>query len=289
MNARLMDKLLNAQRNEISEHLVYAGLARSMKDPGNRKVLAHISRDERRHYGALKRFTGVDVPPRRLLVFAYTWISRILGMTFGVKLMELGESLAQGNYRDIGRAVPALRKVARDEDKHEKWLLGMLDEEYLQYVSSIVLGINDALVELTGAMAGLTFALQNGKLVALAGIITGVAAALSMAASEYLSKRHEGGDQSPVKASVYTGIAYMLTVAFLVFPYLVHANPFGALVWMMVNAIVVILAFTAYIAVAKEQPFKSRFLEMAGLSMGVAVLSFGIGLLARHLLGVDVG
>jgi VIT1/CCC1 family predicted Fe2+/Mn2+ transporter len=289
MNAKLMSRLLEAQRNEVTEHLVYARLARRTKDVRNRKVLLRISRDEWRHYGVLRRYTGVDVPPRRILLFFYYWLSRLLGTTFGVKLMELGESVAQDNYKGISRALPALKKVARDEDIHEKLLLAALDEEYLQYVSSIVLGINDALVELSGAMAGLAFALRNNKLVALAGIITGVAAALSMAASEYLSKRHEGGDQSPLKASVYTGIAYMLTVAFLVFPYLVLANPFLSLSWMLLNALLVILAFTFYISVAKEQPFKSRFLEMAGLAMGVAVLSFGIGLLARHWLGVDVG
>jgi VIT1/CCC1 family predicted Fe2+/Mn2+ transporter len=74
-----------------------------------------------------------------------------------------------------------------------------------------------------------------------------------------------------------------------VFPYHVTANPFIALAWMLCNVILVILAFTFYISVAKEAPFKSRFLEMAGLSLGVSVLSFGIGLLAKHLLGVDVG
>ena len=35
----------------------------------------------------------------------------------------------------------------------------MINDERLQYISSMVLGINDALVELTGAPAGFTFAL----------------------------------------------------------------------------------------------------------------------------------
>ena len=289
MDAKLRSALLDAQRNEITEHLVYAELARATKDPANRRVLERISADEKKHYGILKRYTLVDAKPKFLMKWIYILISRILGTTFGVKLMEAGDSLAQRNYRTIAKSLPALNRVAKDEDRHEKMLLQALDEEYLQYVSSIVLGINDALVELSGAMAGLTFALQNGKLVALAGIITGVAAALSMGASEYISKRHEGGDQSPVKASVYTGIAYMLTVAFLVFPYLVLSNPFAALAWMLGNVLLVILGFTFYISVAQEAPFKSRFLEMAGLSLSVSVLSFGIGLLAKHLLGVDVG
>ncbi|MDI6704563.1 MAG: VIT1/CCC1 transporter family protein [bacterium] len=82
----------------------------------------------------------------------------------------------------------------------------------------MVLGLNDALVELTGALAGFTFALQNTRVVAMAGLITGVAASLSMTTSEYLSTKSEGGAKSPFKASVYTGSAYVLTVMFLIFP-----------------------------------------------------------------------
>ena len=79
------------------------------------------------------------------------------------------------------------KKIAQDEDRHESQLLGMLDEERLQYVGSMVLGLSDALVELTGTLAGLTFALQNNRLVALSGLITGISATLSMTSSEYLS------------------------------------------------------------------------------------------------------
>ena len=48
-----------------------------------------------------------------------------------------------------------------DERRHEEELYGMLDEERLHYVGAMVLGLNDALVELTGAIAGVTFALAQ--------------------------------------------------------------------------------------------------------------------------------
>lgn len=88
----------------------------------------------------------------------------------------------------------------------------------------MVLGLNDALVELTGVLAGLTLALQNTRLVAMTGFITGIAASLSMSASEYLSAKSEEGPQDPLKASIYTGSAYVLTVLFLIFPYLLFTN-----------------------------------------------------------------
>ena len=46
----------------------------------------------------------------------------------------------------------------------------MLDEERLRYIGSVVLGLNDALIELTGALAGLTLALQNTQLNLLLGL-----------------------------------------------------------------------------------------------------------------------
>ena len=114
--------------------------------------------------------------PGSLKVFFYFIVSKLLGLTFGLKLMERGEEGAQINYSAITEHVPEAQRILEDEKKHEDELLSLIDEERLNYVGSIVLGLNDALVELTGTLAGLTFALQNTKLIALAGLITGIAA-----------------------------------------------------------------------------------------------------------------
>ena len=53
-------------------------------------------------------------------------------------------------------------------------------------------------------------------------------------------------------------------------------------------AIAIIAAFNYYIAVARSEPFKTRFLEMAGLSLSVAGFSFLVGFVMRTLFGVDV-
>jgi VIT1/CCC1 family predicted Fe2+/Mn2+ transporter len=47
-----------------------------------------------------------------------------------------------------------------DENQHESALLQLLDEEQLRYTGSMVLDLNDAQVELTGALAGLTLSLK---------------------------------------------------------------------------------------------------------------------------------
>jgi VIT1/CCC1 family predicted Fe2+/Mn2+ transporter len=164
----------------------------------------------------------------------------------------------------------------------------MIDEERLKYIGSVVLGLNDALVELTGTLAGLTFALQNARLVAVAGLITGIAAALSMAASEYLSTKTEGGEKNPLRASIYTGITYIFAVSVLIFPFLIFKNPYFSLGWALTGAIILILLFTFYFSVVREVSFKRRFGEMLAICLGVATLSFLIGLLVRQFLGINI-
>jgi VIT1/CCC1 family predicted Fe2+/Mn2+ transporter len=174
-----------------------------------------------------------------------------------------------------------------DEEKHEHELLNIIKEDRLNYIGSIVLGLNDALVELTGTLAGLSFALRNTSLIAVSGLITGVAASFSMAASEYLSKRSEG-DPEALKSSVYTGLTYIITVALLILPYLLVGNYMIALLLTLGIAILIILVFNFYISVAKDLSFRKRFLEMLGISMGVSLLSLLVGFLVRVVFGVQV-
>jgi len=212
----------------------------------------------------------------------------LFGITFGLKLMEKGEENAQEHYAEISRSIPEAVDIIRDEGEHEKQLIGLISEERLLYASSMVLGLNDALVELTGALAGFSFAFQNTRLVAVTGLITGVAASLSMATSEYLSTRMEDDLRKPLKAAVYTGIAYLLTVFLLLAPFLTFEEPFLALGLTVVAAVLVIMVFNYYIAVAKDLSFKVRFTEMAAISLGVTALTFVIGFLVKAYIGIDV-
>lgn len=263
-------------------------LSQSIGDAHNKEVLEHISGDELEHYDFWKGYTQEDVKPDRLKIWIYFLISRIFGITFGIKLMERGEEEAQATYEELSKFVPAAKSMVIDEHEHERQLIDLIDEERLRYIGAIVRGLNDALVELTGALSGLTLVLQNTRLIGTAGLITGIAASLSMAGSEYLAIKSEEGSQSPLKASLYTGSAYLLTVVFLIFPYLLFTNYYFCLGLMIFNAIVVIFIFTFYISVARDISFRGQFLEMALISLGIAALTFGIGFLIRTFLGVEI-
>jgi len=288
VSKEIREKLLLYQKNEITEHHIYRMLAEAVKSPENRQVLEKIAHDELEHYQSWRTYTQQDVKPDQLSIWKYYWISRIFGFTFGVKLMERGEEGAQDSYEQLRGTIPEADAIIRDENEHEAALLGLLDEERLRYMGSIVLGLNDALVELTGALAGLTLALQNTRLIALTGLITGIAAALSMAASEYLSTKSEETAKHPVRASAYTGVAYVGTVFILILPYLILKNFYLCLGCTLAAAVLIIGFFNYYISVAQDEPFQGRFLEMSGLSLGVAALSFFIGFVIRSFLGVDI-
>jgi len=275
------------QKNEITEYHIYKKIVRRVKG-NNRKILNDIAEDELRHYHFWKEYSGKEVQPSKWKIFKFYWITRLLGLTFGIKLMENGEAGAQKKYEEALHYIPEAKSIVEDEDAHEEELIGMIQEKQLDYVGSIVLGLNDALVELTGALAGLTLAFQNTRLIAIAGLITGIAASFSMGASEYLSNKSEGNNERALPSSLYTGIAYIITVFLLIMPYLLLDNYFVCLALTLVVAVLIILFFNYYISVAKDLNFKKRFLEMAILSLGVAALTFGISYFVRMFFGVEV-
>lgn len=285
MSSHTENLLLQAQKNEITEYCVYKNLAKIARHEHNKRILHQISVEELSHYNFFKSLTNREINPSKFKIFYYSLIARIFGLTFGLRLMEKSEENAQINYADFQNISPEIEKIMRDEKSHEDKLIEMIDSKSLQYTSSIILGLNDALVELTGALAGLTLALNNAKLIAITGLITGIAASLSMAGSSYLASREEG-NKNALKSAIYTGMAYIVTVFVLIFPFLVMKPPLVSLGITLCAVILIIFVFNFYIATAKNLSFKKRFLEMAGISLSVAIFNFFIGLAVQKFVGV---
>ena len=287
ISAEALAVIKKMQQNELTESYIYEAIAKFAKGDENKATLLRLAKEERAHYEIWRGYTGEEMKPQKFKVIKFTVLARILGFTFAVKLMERGEEAAQSEYALLAEEVPESVTIKEQEEEHEKALLEILDEESLQYVGSMVLGLSDALVELAGSLAGFTFAMQDTKMVALSGLIVGISATFSMASSEFLSAKSEGRNDA-LKSCTYTGGAYLVTVALLILPYLVFTNIIPALISMLAIIVLIIAGFTYYTSVAKDEPFKSRFLEMTLISLGVAVLSFGVGLLAKKVLGVDI-
>jgi VIT1/CCC1 family predicted Fe2+/Mn2+ transporter len=276
---------------ERTEMEVYRRLANREKKAENKNLLQKISIQENNHYNLLKEKTGEDVDYSKFRVYFHVITSIFLGLTFSLKLMEKTEQNAAQEYRDLG-----YDDIAEEEDEHEKELLSLLEEDALNYLSSIILGLSDALVELTGALAGLTLAFQELRVVALAGLVTGISASFSMAASEFLATKEENSNRSPIKAALFTGSAYIITVFLLVIPYLLLTDNseiiFGlephiqALIITFIIGLLIIALFNFYVSVAQDKSFNRRFIEMVIILLIVTMISFLIGLILRESFGL---
>lgn len=291
LSKAVYQRIRKAEQDEINGSAIYAFMAKRQekKHPENACLLKQMSTDEHKHYEVWAGLTGKAARPH---IFFLKLTTVVMGFTFVLKKMEKGESFGQKEYDSLTKEQPQAASMLLDEKRHEGEIEGMLDEERLHYVGSMVLGLNDALVELTGAITGVTFSLADCRTIALTGIVTGIAATLSMMASNYLAESAEG-HKDAFKSSLYTGAAYLVTVALLVLPYLCFINAAAnAYLWAFAIMIAIVISeiafFNYYISVAQEKPFWKHFLLMASISIGVAAISYGIGIGAKYLLGINV-
>lgn len=283
-----IEKIKLFQRDEITEYEIYMKLAHLHKGK-ERETLLKLAREEKEHYEFFRSYSGSEVRPSRYMVWKSYLLTRIFGLTFGLKSMESWEGKVQRQYEDLRMFIPEIGKVIIDEKRHEMEIKEIAREESLIYISSIVLGLNDALIELTGALAGYTFALGSTREIALVGLITGIAASMSMASSEYLSSKANIHSRKNHRLSaVFTGLAYIATVIILVLPYLFDINKYMALGISFFLAVCIIFIFNYYSSVVNRDSFRERFLEMFTLSLGIAAISFGIGIILKNTIGVDI-
>ena len=283
------DIFLIHQQQELNSSVLYEKISKNTKGEKERTTLQTIADDERRHAETFEKYSGRRLKPNLLWVRLTLFARLLFGYTFLIKLLERGEEKGIVFYRSEIDRIPELKQILADEEKHENELMALLDEERLHYMGDIIMGMNDALVELTGSLAGYTLAMQNGKVIAMAGLITGISATLSMAGSGYLSAREENG-KNAVKSTVTIGLSYLITVVLLILPYLLF--PAGAYIWALVVtlliAMLIIAGFNYYLSVAKERPFRRGFWTMAGISLGVAAISFLVGYVVKNVLGISM-
>lgn len=288
LDPQIEKKLVKAQKAEITEYLIYDKLSQSIKGEDNVTLIKDIAKDELKHHNLCNNYTCRDVEPNRFKVWMYYLISRLFGITFGLKLMENSEEKAHRVYEELAAYVPVVEDFAIDEARHKRELIDLIDDERLNYTGDIVRGLNAALVEITGALAGLTLAFQNRNLIVTTGLILGVTMSLSLTSTEYLATKSSHGIKSPFKSALYAGIVNIFAIVLLLLPYIFVPNIFVSLGLTLLIAVVMVLLFSFYISVVKDISTPKTFLEMAAISLGIAALAFGIGFLAKEFLHIHV-
>ena len=284
-----MKKALKQQQNEINDYALYSLLARREKELHNKSVYESIAQEEKQHYEFWKKITKKELQPSHFFLAWYILLTTLFGTSFSLKLAEKREGDAENFYKSLFDIYPEAREIYSQEMKHERELIDILHDKKLLYAGAIVLGMNDALVELTGTLSGIALAFDKSMVVGVTGAIMGIAASMSMAGSSYLeAKENPDEELSPLVYAAYTGVSYIATTFFLVLPFFVFSSINVSLISMFVAAFIAILLYNFYISVAKDQSFLHRTVQMLFITFGVALISFTIGYGVHHYLGIQI-
>lgn len=281
-------------QDEYADRSVYLALSRREKNPEFKKALENIANGEQSHFEFWKTYApNVEVSAKRLRMYVIVFIRIILGLTFTLKLMERHEGKLHTRYRMIAESIPAEDKsrfqaMMDSEEGQEGLLIGKIQENRVKYMSFIVLGLADAVVEISGIHAGSLGIYGRTTLAGLAGIIAGMAASIAMGTAAYAQAK-QGFQGSAKWSAIYTGVSYMITAIFLALPYFLTENMAGALVTSLVVGVILVATMTFYDTVISQRPFKRQFGEISGIILAASVALFFIGTVVGQYLGVRIG
>jgi len=287
---------LEQARIELTEHIVYAALARREKHVENKKALERLSAQEKSHYEFWKTLLPQDADPKPhpFTVFITPLLRTVFGATFTTKLLERHEANAIITYQKILENIPATHKerfkqVIEDEKNHELALIAEIKEKRVAYLGFIVLGLADAIVEITGVHAGFLGVTGTTLIAGVAGIIVGFAAAISMGSASYLQAKQDS-EKSAALSAVATGASYLFSVILLALPYFLIRSMIPAFILSTTIGIVLIAIFTFYgTVVFDNRKFFREFVEAVGLMLGTAVATFGWGYVVGQIFHVNTG
>ena len=281
--------------DEYTDYVVYKklsglGFEKRHRFSGTLKRLATM---EYGHYKFWSRYCPErKVTVSNLKVYFIIFIRLLLGVTFAVKFLERNEKNTINKYKAVSRQIPQrdrlqFNRMVADEVEHENRFAGQFDEPHIKYISFIVLGLADALVEIAGIHAGSLGIYDQTELAGLAGIIAGAAASIAMASAAYAQAK-TGFKGSASLSAVYTGASYFVTALILATPYFLTKMMVDALTASLALAVVLIAFISFYGSVISGAVFKKDFIEISSIMFGATVALYLIGLVIRYLTRISI-
>jgi len=250
---------------------------------------------------------------RRFKLSGFVLFARVFGERGIHLLIEAIEIHGIRNYLsvwDIYKGQPlgeAVRGILNDEFVHEDEIVSLASSRQIhpERVRNIFLGFNDGLVEIIGAVSGFFAVFQTASAVLIAGLTVAVAGSISMAAaafagesSEYeiesiASRRkrflneetEELSASSSVSSTIIVGTSYFLGAAVPILPVFFGAQN----VWISVVAALVVVILISYFVAFLSGISAARRIVTNIVIIALAVgVTYGIGLFAKNVLGVNI-
>ncbi|MGC8586764.1 MAG: VIT1/CCC1 transporter family protein [Candidatus Micrarchaeia archaeon] len=286
---------------EVLDRDTYAALASIEKRPKLKELFGKLSKVEEKHAGIWsKLIESAGLKPRppkfKRIKVALFYIARILlGPAFMVNLLERNEEIGLSKYNSALKSAPMKRRekallesVISDEKGHEAAFIKAVrsEQKSLQYIESIVFGMNDGLVEVLAAISGIAAFAATNSIVVLGGFIVAVSGVLSMTGGAYLaakSKKIVGSatTETPAREAYYTGISYFIGSLFPIAPFAIGMHSYlGIAAAALLTGIALSFA-SIVIAVLGGTSIRARILEMLGISFGAALLTTIIGTIGK--------
>jgi len=141
-------------RDEYTDYSTYLALSRRERNPSFKKALEELAQEERDHYEFWKKYApDTRVSTNRLSLFFVLVLRIILGLTFTMKFLERHEEDVISRYKQVAGSIliedrTRFDAMVNDEEHHENYLMGEVKEGRVKYMSFIVLGLADAVVDL---------------------------------------------------------------------------------------------------------------------------------------------
>lgn len=278
-------------KSEYEAYNIYTFLAKNpLVSMRVRRAINKAAADEYRHYVFWRSIVGeCSSTPSIIKRLLLSLLLPLFGVTVIIKFIESMEKNALESYRRVSSIRPELKeeieRIIREEEEHEASFILGLDEGRVKYLGSIMLGISDALIELTGIYSGALGAFANTLSAGLTGLLAGVSAAISMTIASYAQAKHELG-KAPKIAALYTGVAYLTVVLLLALPYFLINVITSAFTAMILAALLIIAYMSFYSSVLFKRSYLREFIETSGLMLGVSILLLVLGNVLGNLFGV---
>lgn len=278
--------------DEYADHQLYKDLAAREKDAGNRQALLKLAEQEYDHYLFWKKFLpGYQPVLNPFFLAGFRLMRRLCGLTFTVKFLERREHKTAEEYKRVAVELSVedkarLEKIIDDENEHEGFFIGQIQETVIKYMGFIALGLADAIVEVTGVHAGFLGVTNSTLFAGISGLIVGVSAAISMGSAAYLQAKQDP-HRSAWTSAVITGISYILSVIMLAVPYFLTHNMSYAFMFSVLVGMALIAFLTFYSAVVFDRRFWREFFETVGLMLATAAITFVLGVFLGKAFGIQ--
>jgi len=278
--------------DEYIDHVVYSKLAVLEKNEERKKILMKLASQEKEHlqfWASLGGNYSNDLMTK-LRINLVIFLKYLFGLTFAIKFMERNEKKVISEYKKAleileGENKNKLERIINDEVEHENYWISQIKERTVTYIGFIILGLADAIIEITGVHAGFLGVTASTIVAGIAGLVVGVSASIAMASAAYLQAQ-QGELGNPRLSAIYTGITYIMTAVALAVPYFLTHIMLLAFISSLIVALALLAFFNFYSAVISDREFIRDYLFNSGLILLTAFVSFFFGMFLGEVFGI---